>query len=98
MEALDTAGLEGPRSPAILGRPIGAFEGEPGLGSDGLDLPLVCGVCICALGCLAPGPTDWLNIATEGVEGGDRKLESEDSGRAAFFIEGVRGMDTFVAR
>lgn len=66
--ALDKAGLEGIRRPATVGLPgvvVGALEGEPGRGSDGLDFGFACGVGARALGptvwlkgCRAPGPTD----------------------------------------
>lgn len=87
---LDTAGLDGFRSPATPGLPVipvGAFEGEPGRGSEGLGRAFVCGVAarapgptLCAKGCLAPGPTDWLNCGIEGVVGGERKVDRLEGG------------------
>jgi len=56
--------------PTSDGRPagvdirVGAFRrGDSGLGRDGRDLGLKCGLAA------LPGPTDWLNFDTEGVGG-----------------------------
>lgn len=58
---------EGVTDPALcgVGARLGVFlYGDSGRGNDGRPIGLNCG-----LGARAPGPTDWANLGSEGVEG-----------------------------